>query len=296
VFYNIYFIFAVIQVTVRFFGIWLTCFYSDNFNDRFMKKLLSVIISLAFAGSVLFAQNTQTIIAQPGQTVVVQPGQTVVVAQPGQPVQVAPAKKPASSGPSVRLHGYATYALADNHVDSYYSATSYFDGSVEGGFQYGGGLEVMPYPAVGLEFTYLRLDSKAPMYYWDPNAVIAGEKFSEFDLAQNWLFLSFNKYVPLNPKVEPFAGFQIGMDIIDVTNPDNDNSTGSTKFAWGAKLGVNIWASEKVGLKLQAGLLSAVQAVGGGLYFGTGGAGAGVSSFSTYYQVNFGGGLVFKLK
>ena len=265
-----------------------------------MKKLLSVIISLGIAGSLVLAQNTQTVVAQPGQTVVVQPGQTVVVAQPGQTVYVAkPAPKQASSGPSVRLHGYATYALADNHVDSYYSATSYFDGSIEGGFQYGGGIEVMPYPAVGLEFTYLRLDSKAPMYYWDPNGGIGGggdEEFTEFDLAQNWLFLSFNKYVPVNPKVEPFAGFQIGMDIFDVTNPDNDNSTGATKFAWGAKLGVNIWASEKVGLKLQAGLLSAVQAVGGGVYFGTGGAGAGVSGFSTYYQVNFGGGLVFKLK
>ena len=72
------------------------------------------------AGSIVLAQNTQTIVAQPGQTVVVQPGQTVIVAQPGQSVQVVPAKKQASSGPSVRLHGYAAYALADNHVDSYY--------------------------------------------------------------------------------------------------------------------------------------------------------------------------------
>ena len=261
-----------------------------------MKKLLSVIILSGVAGSMVLAQNTQTIVAQPGQTVVVQPGQTVVVAQPGQTVQVVPAKKHASSGPSVRLHGHATYALDDNHVDSYYSATSYFDGAINGGFQYGGGIEVMPYPAIGLEFTYLRLDSKAPMHYWDPNAVIPGEKFTDFDMAQNWLFLSANKYVPLNDKVEPFAGFQFGMDILDVTNPDNNNSGSATKFAWGAKLGVNIWASEKVGLKLQADLLSAVQAVGGGVYFGTGGAGAGVSGFSTYYQVNFGGGLVFKLK
>lgn len=244
-----------------------------------MKKLFSVLLLSGFAGSIVLAQTTQTVVVQPGQTVVVQPAQ-----------------KPAPAGPSVRLHGYATYALADNHVDSYYSTTSYFDGSVEGGFQYGGGIEVMPYPAVGVEFTYLRLDSKAPMYYWDPNAVIAGEKFTEFNMAQNWLFLSFNKYVPVNPKVEPFAGMLIGMDIINVENPDNGKSTSGTKFAWGAKLGVNIWASEKVGIKLQAGLLSAVQAIGGGIYFGTGGAGAGVSGFSTYYQVNFGGGLVFKLK
>jgi len=253
-----------------------------------MKKLLSVIISTGLAGSMALAQTTQTVVVQPGQTVVVQPGQTVQV------VQSAPKK--ASAGPSVRLHGYATYALNDNHVDSYYSTTSYFDGKVKGGFQYGGGIEVMPAPAIGLEFTYLRLDSKAPMYYWDPNAIVPGEKYTDFDLAQNWFFLSINKYIPVNEKIEPYGGFQLGMDVLNVSNPDNGNSTGATKFAWGARLGTNIWVSEKVGIKLQASLLSAVQAVGGGIYFGTGGAGAGVSGFSTYYQVNFGGGLVFKLK
>jgi hypothetical protein len=197
-----------------------------------------------------------------------------------------------AAGPSVRLHGYAIYAFDDNHVDSYYSATSYFDGSIGGGFQYGGGLEIMPMPAAGVEFTYLRLDSKAPMYYWNG----AREEYTNFDLAQNWLMLSFNKYVPVNPKVEPYAGLQLGMDILGVTNPDNNNETSATKFAWGIKAGVNIWANEKVGIKLQTSLLSAVQAVGGGLYFGTGGAGAGATAFSTYYQFNLGGGLVFKVK
>ena len=196
-----------------------------------------------------------------------------------------------SNGPQLRLHGYALYAFDDNHVDSYYSATSYFEGSIQGGFQYGGGLEVMPYPAMGVEITYLRLDSKAPMEYYDVFI-----RHTTFDVSQNWVLLSFNKYVPLHEKVEPFAGLQVGMDIINLYNPDNDNSSNATKFAWGLKAGVNIWANEKVGFKMQLGLLSAVQAVGGGFYFGTGGAGAGVSSFSTYYQFNLGGGLVFRLK
>lgn len=197
-----------------------------------------------------------------------------------------------AQGPSVRLHGYATYAFTDNKVESYYSTTDYFNGKIEGGFQYGGGLEVMPAPAIGVEFTYLRLDSKAPMYYWGT----IGEVHTDFDLAQNWLFLSFNKYLPVNPKMEPFFGFQVGMDILNVENPDNGNTGGATKFAWGLKAGTHIWVNEKVGLKLQLGLMSAVQAMGGGIYFGTGGAGAGVTGFSTYYQFNLGGGLVFKLK
>ena len=197
----------------------------------------------------------------------------------------------AQSGLSVRLHGYALYAFADNHVDSYYSDIDYFEGKIEGGFQYGGGLEVLPAPAIGVEFTYLRLDSKAPMEYYND-----GIQYTDFDLAQNWLFLGFNKYIPVNPKFEPFAGVQLGMDILNVENPDNGNSGSETKFAWGFKAGAHVWVNEKVGLKLQLGLMSAVQAMGGGIYFGTGGAGAGVSGFSTYYQFNLGGGLVFKVR
>jgi hypothetical protein len=88
----------------------------------------------------------------------------------------------------------------------------------------------------------------------------------------------------------------LGMAIFNIEDPDNGKSASATKFAWGIKAGVNVWASEKVGIKLQASLLSAVQAVGGSVYFGTGGAGAGVSGFSSFYQFVLGGGLTFKLK
>ena len=201
------------------------------------------------------------------------------------------AQTSSQSGPQVRLNGYTTYAFTDNHVDSYYSETSYFEGAFEGGFQWGGGLEVLPAPGMGIEFTYLRLDSQAPIDYYD-----GGIQFTEFDIAHNYLFLSFNKYVNVNPRVEPYGGLMLGMAIYDVTNPDNSNSDSATKFAWGVRGGLNIWANERVGLKMQAALISAVQAVGGGIYFGTGGAGAGVSGFSTYYQFNLGGGLVFRLR
>jgi hypothetical protein len=144
---------------------------------------------------------------------------------------------------------------------------------------------------MGVEITYLRLDSKAPMEYYNDGII-----YTDFNLAQNFLFLGFNKYLPVNPKLEPFAGLQLGMDILNIENPDNGNTGSSTKFAWGIKAGAHIWVNEKVGLKLQLGLLSAVQAMGGSVYFGTGGAGAGVSGFSTYYQFNLGGGLVFKLR
>lgn len=104
-----------------------------------------------------------------------------------------------------------------------------------------------------------------------------------------------NQIIKQFPKVEPYAGLQAGMAIFNVENPDNGNSGNATKFAWGAKLGVNIWASEKVGVKIQTGLNSAVQSAGGGLYFGTGAAAAGVSTYSTFYQFYVGGGLIFNM-
>jgi len=243
-----------------------------------MKNLL--IVTFFLFGSTVFAQNMNYAPrkAQKPATQNVQ--------------QIAPqkAQKPAPQGPSLRLNGYATYAFDDNYVDSYYSNTSYFTGSIKGGFEYGGGLELMLQKAYGLEFTYLRLDSKAPMEYYN-----GGVEYTNFDLASNYIMVGGNRYLQMNPKVEPYGGMMLGMAVYNVSNPDNGNSSGSTKFAWGAKLGVNVWASEKVGIKLQTSLLSAVQAVGGSVYFGTGGAGAGVSGFSTYYQFVLGGGLVFNL-
>jgi hypothetical protein len=54
--------------------------------------------------------------------------------------------------------------------------------------------------------------------------------------------------------------------------------------------------AQNIGIKLQAQLLSAVQSLGGGIFVGTGGVGAGVASYSTLYQFGLGGGLVFRFQ
>jgi hypothetical protein len=136
----------------------------------------------------------------------------------------------------------------------------------------------------------LRLDTHAPITYYSN-----GQQFTEFDVATNYILLGGNRYFPLGGKIEPYAGAQLGMAIFNVMNPDNGKSDNAVKFAWGLKAGLNIWATDKVGLKLQTGLLSAVQGVGGGFYFGTGGSGASVNAYSTFYQFYIGGGLSFAL-
>jgi hypothetical protein len=230
-----------------------------------MKKLL--LLLLCVGGSYVMAQETQQLSNQPQQAI-------------------------DARGRTIRLNAYTTYAF-DDKVDSYYSASEYYEGTLEGGFEWGVALEYMLHPAYGIEVYYLRLDSKAPITYEGTNWT--GLQSTEFNVASNYVMLGFNKYLAIHPKLEPYGGLQLGMCVFQVENPDNGNSGNATKFTWGLKAGLNFWASERIALKMQAGLLSAVQSVGGGLYFGTGGAGAGVSSYSTFYQWTLGGGLTFNL-
>lgn len=194
----------------------------------------------------------------------------------------------------VRLNTYAGYVF-DDKVDNYYSSNSYFEGTVKGGFRWGAGLEYkIPNTTKAFELQYLRQDTNAPITYLDGGIGGGSVQNANFDLKNNWIMFNGTNYMEVNDVVEPFVGFGIGMVIFDVTNPKTGYNDGGTKFAWGLRGGSNFWASEKVGFRIQASLLSAVQGAGGGIYFGTGGTGAGVSTYSTIFQFGFEGGLVFR--
>ena len=182
-----------------------------------------------------------------------------------------------------RLHGYAIGAFSDK-VDSYYSSTDYFQGTINGGLQWGAGIEMKPNKMMGIEFLYNRLDTKAPMTYYD-----VVKKTGTFDAGINNFMLAVNRYFVSNAKVEGYGGLLAGITGFKI------GTKTATKFGYGFRLGANILATPKVGIKLQAQLMSASQAVGGGFYLGTGGSGAGISSYSSFYQFGLGGGLVFKL-
>ncbi|GMQ29472.1 outer membrane beta-barrel protein [Algoriphagus confluentis] len=199
----------------------------------------------------------------------------------------------AAMAQEIRLNTYAGYVF-DDGVDSYFSSSSYYEGTINGGFQWGAGLEYRLPNGKGIELQYLRQDTQAPMIYQD-GGILGGQlQRTTFDLAANWIMVNGNNYFVVNDKVEPYFGAGIGVVISNVENPDNRNSQNFTKFAWALRGGSNFWLAEKVGIKIQASLMSAVQGAGGGFYFGTGGVGTGVSTYSTIYQFGFEGGLVFR--
>jgi hypothetical protein len=143
-------------------------------------------------------------------------------------------------------------------------------------------------PEYGLELSYFRQDATATLQTYQYL------KDHDFDVAINYIFLSGSRYIRKpGGKVEGFGGMGLGVGFIDAKDPATGKTNNSTAFAWQLRGGAIIWASERVGLKLQAQLQSSVQSVGGGVYFGTGGAGAGVSSYSSLLQFGLGGGLVF---
>jgi len=205
-----------------------------------------------------------------------------------------PNKEAIAQDKDIRLNLYGGYVF-DDKFDSYYDNSNYYEGKIIGGLQWGGGIEYMLRPEYGIEILYLRQDTHAPTTYATPTSG-PGIQETDFDLAMNYIMLGGARHVvAANGKVEGFGGLMAGMAIAELKNPDNGRSDSAEKFAWGLRLGAVVWASEKVGIKLQAQLLSAVQSMGGGFYFGTGGAGVGVGSYSTIYQFTLGGGLVFKL-
>ena len=193
-----------------------------------------------------------------------------------------------------RLNGYANYVF-DDQVDGYYSSTSFYDGTIKGGLLWGGGLEFKIHENYALELLYYRQDTEAPVTYFD--YLSNQTKKANLDLANNYIMLGGARSMKLdNERIEPYGGLLLGMAIVDGSNPETNFSESRTKFAWGARLGMNIWMSDAVGIKLQAMMLSISQGSGGGLYFGTGGAGAGVSTYSSVFQFALGGGLTFRLK
>jgi len=207
-------------------------------------------------------------------------------------VVMAQTQDPGSSGKkNVRLNLYGAYAF-DDKFDAYANNGSYYQGTLKGGFQYGGGIDLEVAPSRHIELLYLRQDTDAPIHLYGNNAFT---KTVDSNVSVSYVMLGgTNSFRKPGSKMEGFGGFMLGVGIVNADIPDVGSGS-STKFAWGLRGGGIIWASEKVGIKLQAQLLSISQSIGGGFYFGTGGAGAGVSSYSSIYQFTLGGGLVFAL-
>ena len=194
----------------------------------------------------------------------------------------------------IRLNLYSAYVFDDSYNEAI-DANTYYNGKIKGGYQWGGGIQYLPNPGYGIELLAIHRNTEAPTNF--KAGVAEPARTETFDLGFTYIMLAGDGHKKSSSgKVEGYGGFLLGMVIANAEAPSatGDNSASNTNFAWGARAGANIWASDKIGIKLQALLFSSARAAGGDLYFGYWGP-VVLSDYAVTYQISLGGGLTFRL-
>ena len=223
-----------------------------------MRKPYLVLILILIAG-ISFGQDTIRVVAPP----------------PPPPQKQQP---PPHTGPAIYLTGTGGYVFQDKiHLENG------GDAYISDGGSYGAILTIEPVPSAAFELIYHRQDFTGTFQNFIHEDVKA---------SVNYIMIGGCGQRALGDS-RLFAGLNLGAAIF----ADKDDAyTDVWKFAVGGKLGAKIFPSPRVGILLQTNIDIPVQWASGGLYFGTGGAGAGVSTGSSITQFGFTGGLIFRLK
>ncbi|RFM28292.1 porin family protein [Deminuibacter soli] len=157
-------------------------------------------------------------------------------------------------------------------------------GYIEDAGQYSIGVEYAVQPYRAIELVFAQMDTHAPLYTYQGISLNKGQDRA----ALNYILAGFNNYFPVAGHVlYPYVGVGLGMAIVDA----KDAGDTYTKFAYAVKGGLKVAMGNVLALKLQAQLQSVVQGAGAGIYIGTGGPGAGVTTYSSVLQFNLAGGV-----
>lgn len=178
----------------------------------------------------------------------------------------------------VRLNLYGGYTFADKFNFSGY--VGYDQAKIDEAAHFGAGLEFEFKPRTALEIYYQQQNTTGRL--------LGALNDVSTDVNVSYIMLGGMQYAG-NDRIKGYGGLLVGAAIF------NSDEASSTKLGIGGRLGLLITPNERIGIRLGAQLLSAVQGVGGGFYFGTGGAGAGVSTYSSLYQFGFFGGIALTL-
>jgi hypothetical protein len=194
-------------------------------------------------------------------------------------------------GQHARLNFYAAYTF-DDGFDVVNDANTYYNGTVKAGVQFGGGLEYMFSHQSSAELLYLHRSTTVPANFKFGTGTQTRKE--TFDLKHDFIMLSGDGHFGSGGKAEGYAGVMAGVLLSHLEAPSLGKSSSNTNFAWGGRVGTNVWFSPKMGLKLQAMILSASRATGGDYYWSWYGP-IYLTTYSTLWQFSLGGGLTFKL-
>ncbi len=196
-----------------------------------------------------------------------------------------------SMAQKVNISVASGYMVGDK-FDSFYKNDSYYFSKVSDGLQVGAGVEYVMPTNYSIDFNYFFQGTTAPTTF----SIDSLRAFADFDLVLHNIVFGFNKHLASdNGLYDVYGGITTGILIAAISEEASSYDASSVNFTWGAKAGCNLFLSPVVGLKLQTQLITAVQAMGGELYFDEAGKLTGLKTKSNLYQFSVLGGIVFKL-
>ena len=140
-------------------------------------------------------------------------------------------------------------------------------------------------PDFFVEFNYTRIDTEGQVKPPQPPNYV-----EHFDIAMNYFLLGATQQF-LDGRFHPFVNGSLGVTWLD---PKESGYESVWLFTAALGAGAKIAVTQKIGIRLQARLLMPMDITGGGLWFGTGGAGVAVYS-NVLWQGDFSGGIVIGL-
>jgi hypothetical protein len=178
--------------------------------------------------------------------------------------------------------------------------TNYYGGyiSTKDGMNFGVAVDFELHRDGELELLYINFPSEA-------KAVIESGAFTSFatqyvDVTSQYFQAGYLRTLHKGGKVEPFVSGSLGAALFsgsDVRLANGTTIQGGElwRFAFTFGAGARIYFSDRIGLRLQARLMAPVYFSGGGLYFGTGGAGAALSGGIPLLMGDFTAGLIIRI-
>ena len=183
------------------------------------------------------------------------------------------------------------------------------------------GLEITPITGYTFPASYRITSGTARLgdgQNWGGNLGFALNDFMEIELSYNYMatratassplisnrvdvrtnvhyaMIGANRLFPTSDAMTFFAGFKMGTGTLAFPDREYNNVT---KFSWGIQGGMKYFATDRIGIRMQANLMMPVLAAGGSLWWSPGsGTAVGISTFSPIVQFGFTGGIIFRLQ
>lgn len=186
----------------------------------------------------------------------------------------------AQSRGTINLNVYGGYTFMDRvRFDAAYA-------DVQGGFQWGGGLEYFTSYENSVELKYQRMATDFPLFGPAGGQLNKGNESGSINL----ITIGGNHYFPgavNDAKVIPFIGGALGVGILS----GQENS--STKFAWDAQVGIKIPTKSVASFKLRAYIQSVTSTFGTDFWYYPGLGTVAVPDYATMFQFGLGGAVAF---